>query len=87
MKKLTIKTGSEKDFFASGRRLAKSVDQGKTIKEERIISFEDPVDMLHFITSSRWALFRANNEASESITDMRNDCIGGAVKRDHDEWG
>jgi hypothetical protein len=50
MKNITIKTGSEKDFFARGRRLAKCADQGKSIQEERIISFEDQADMVRFIS-------------------------------------
>jgi hypothetical protein len=50
--KLIIKTGTEEDFFASGRRIAKAADQGKTIAKNRIISFEDPVDVMRLITET-----------------------------------
>lgn len=87
MSKLTIKTGTEEDFFARGRRLAKAADQGKTIAEERIISFEDPADVMKLITATRLALFRAVKEAPGSITDIaaRLHRDRSAVKRDLDE--
>lgn len=87
MNKLTIKTGTEEDFFVRGRRLAKAADQGKTIAEERIISFEDPVDVMKLITATRLALFRAVKEAPGSITDIaaRLHRDRSAVKRDLDE--
>ncbi len=87
MTKLIIKTGTEKDFFARGRRLAKAADDGKVIAEERIISFEDPADMMKLITATRLALFRAVKEAPGSITDIaaRLHRDRSAVKRDLDE--
>lgn len=87
MNKLIIKTGHEEDFFARGRRLAKVVDQGKIIAEERIISFEDPADLMKLITATRLALFRAVKQAPGSITDIaaRLHRDRSAVKRDLDE--
>ena len=70
MPKLTIKTGTEKDFFARGRRLAKAADRGEPIPAERIISFEDPADVMKLITVTRLALFRAVKESPGSITDI-----------------
>jgi hypothetical protein len=46
MTKLTIKTGTEEDFFKRGRQLAKTADRGEQLPDERIISFEDPADMM-----------------------------------------
>lgn len=87
MTKLTIKTGTEKDFFARGRRLAKVADRGEPIPEERIISFEDPGDVMKLITVTRLALFRAVKDAPGSITDIaaRLHRDRSAVKRDLDE--
>ena len=87
MTKLTIKTGTEKDFFARGRRLAKAADRGEPIPAERIISFEDPADVMKLITVTRLALFRAVKEAPGSITDIaaRLHRDRSAVKRDLDE--
>ena len=87
MTKLTIKTGTEKDFFARGRRLAKAADRGEPIPAERIISFEDPADVMKLITTARLALFRAVKEMPGSITQIseRLHRDRSAVKRDIDE--
>ncbi len=87
MSKLTIKTGTEKDFFARGRQLAKAVDRGQAIPAERIVSFEDPADVIKLITATRLALFRAVKEAPGSITEIaaRLHRDRSAVKRDLDE--
>lgn len=87
MTKLTIKTGTQEDFFARGRRLAKAIDRGQSIPEERIVSFEDPADVIKLITATRLALFRAVKESPGSITDIaaRLHRDRSAVKRDLDE--
>ena len=87
MTKLTIKTGTEEDFFKRGRQLAKAADRGEQLPDERIISFEDPADVMKLITVTRLALFRAVKEAPGSITDIaaRLHRDRSAVKRDLDE--
>ncbi len=87
MSTLTIKTGTEKDFFARGRRVAKAADRSLPVPEERILSFEDPADIMKLITASRLALFRAVKETPGSITDIatRLNRDRSAVKRDLDE--
>ena len=42
MTKLIIKTGTEEDFFARGRRLAKAADRGKAPSKRCAPNFEDP---------------------------------------------
>ncbi len=87
MTKLTIKTGTEKDFFRRGHQLAKAADRGERLPEERIISFEDPADVMKLITTARLALFRAVKEMPGSITQIseRLHRDRSAVKRDVDE--
>ena len=46
MTRLTIKTGTAEDFFKRGRQLAQAADRGEPLPDERIISFEDPADMI-----------------------------------------
>jgi len=41
MKTLTIKSGSEEDFFRRGQVVARLADEGKAMPEECLISFED----------------------------------------------
>lgn len=87
MTKLTIKTGTEEDFFTRGRQLAKAADRGELIPNERIISFEDPADVIKLITTARLALLRAVKEMPGSITQIseRLHRDRSAVKRDIDE--
>jgi predicted transcriptional regulator len=87
MTKLTIKTGTEEDFFKRGRELARAADRGEPLPDERILSFEDPADMMKLITSARLALFRAVKEMPGSITEIseRLHRDRSAVKRDVDE--
>mgnify|MGYP003592522182 CR=1 FL=1 len=87
MTQLTITTGTQEDFFARGRRLAQAADRGQAIAQERVVSFEDPADVVKLITATRLALFRAVKEAPGSITDIaaRLHRDRSAVKRDLDE--
>ena len=87
MTQLTIKTATEDDFFKRGRRLARAADRGEPIPEERIVSFEDPADVMKLMTATRLALFRAVKETPGSITEIaaRLQRDRSAVKRDLDE--
>lgn len=87
MTKLTIKTGSEEDFFSRGRLLARAADRGEQLPDERVISFEDPAEVMRLVTAARLALFRAVKEMPGSITQIseRLHRDRSAVKRDVDE--
>lgn len=87
MTKLTIKTGTEEDFFRRGRVLARAADRGEQLPDERIISFEDPADVMKLITAARLAVFRVVKEMPGSITEIseRLHRDRSAVKRDVDE--
>ena len=87
MTKLTLKTGTEDDFFKRGRQLAKAADRGEPLPDERIVSFEDPADVMKLITTARLALFRAVKDRPGSITQIseRLHRDRSAVKRDVDE--
>lgn len=86
MTQLTIKTGSEEDFFRRGRQLAKAADSGHALPDAYIISFEDPADVIKLITSARLALLRAVKAMPGSITQIseRLHRDRSAVKRDID---
>ncbi len=87
MTKLTLKTGTEQGFFKRGRQLARIADRGEPLPDERIVSFEDPADVMKLITATRLALFRAVKEMPGSITQIseRLHRDRSAVKRDVDE--
>jgi predicted transcriptional regulator len=87
MSKLTIKTGTEEEFFKRGRRLAQAADRGEALPEENVVSFEDPADVVKLMTTARLALFRTVKEMPGSITQIseRLHRDRSAVKRDVDE--
>lgn len=84
---LTIKTGTEADFFRRGRQLAQAAEKGEALPDERVLSFEDPADVMKLITTARLALFRAIKEMPGSITQISEGLHRdrSAVKRDVDE--
>lgn len=87
MTNLMIKTGTEEDFFKRGHQLARAADRGERLPDERVISFEDPADVMKLMTEARLALFRAVKDAPGSITNIaeRLHRDRSAVKRDVDE--
>ena len=84
--KLTLTTGTDRDFFKRGRDLARKLDSRDKVPAETIITYEDPEELLELITRARINLLRAVNEEPGSITDIahRLHRDRSAVKRDID---
>jgi len=82
----TVTTGPIEDFFKQGREIARKLDRGERVEPVRIISFEDPDDMLELLTHGRVELFRAIKSKPGSIADIarRLHRDRSAVKRDVD---
>ena len=77
MSKVMVKLQGPGEFFASGRKIAKLADAGRRIPRRQVIAFEDPGDLLRFLTPARMALFRAIKSRPGSIT-----AIAARVRRD-----
>lgn len=84
--KLTITTGTEREFFERGKEFARKLDRGERVRPESVISFEDPEDLLELVTAARVDLFRAVKEEPGSIAEIarRLHRDRSAVKRDVD---
>ena len=87
MKNITLKAGTEQDFFQRGKTLARLADAGKQLPEERTVSFEDPGELLRLLTVSRLDVFRSVKDEPGSITFLagRLHRERSAVKRDVDQ--
>jgi len=85
--KLTITTGTEKDFFDRGTEFARKLDRGERVEPECVISFEDPQELLELVTTARMNLFKSVKEEPGSIADIarRLHRDRSAVKRDVDK--
>lgn len=85
--KLTITTGTERDFFERGKEFARKLDRGARVEPECIVSFEDPQELLELVTTARMNLFKAVKEEPGSIAEIarRLHRDRSAVKRDVDK--
>jgi predicted transcriptional regulator len=85
--KLTITTGTEKDFFERGKEFARKLDKGEKVEPECIISFEDPQELIELVTIARMNLFKTVKEEPGSIAEIarRLNRDRSAVKRDVDK--
>lgn len=86
MNRFIIKTGTEEDFFKRGFQLAKALDNGKTTRQQTILTFEDPVDLMKLLSTARLNLFKEIKREPGSITRIaeRIKRDRSAVKRDID---
>jgi len=75
-----IRTGNLEGFFKRGREFAK-------LAAERTITYEDPEEPAHILTTAKIARFRAIKAHPDSITDIaaRLKRDRNAVKRDIDD--
>ena len=82
-----ITTGTEKDFFERGKKIARKLDQGESVEPECVISFEDPQELLELVTTARMNLFRSVKAEPGSIAEIarRLHRDRSAVKRDVDK--
>lgn len=67
---VTVKTESRDDFFARGKHISRMLDKGKKIPSLRIISFEDPKDLIAFLTKTKQALLAALRKKPDSISGL-----------------
>lgn len=73
MKKILITQGTDEDFFARGKALAKRLDRRERIGARDVaatITFEDIADLLHALTPARLELIRVVKSEPGSITSL-----------------
>lgn len=75
-KSILIKTGSIDQFFDNLKNTMRVVDQGKRIKPSYTFVFEDPSEMLRFLSETKINLIKAIRRHPDSITN-----IAKAIKR------
>lgn len=70
MKKVTITTGTESDFFVRGRLISKAADAGETFEQELILTFEDFEDLRKLISPARLNLLRSIMKEPATIAEI-----------------
>jgi predicted transcriptional regulator len=58
------------DFFARGKETARLLDQKKPLTPRRIISFEDPEDLMMFLTKNKLKLIASLRKKPNSMSGL-----------------
>jgi predicted transcriptional regulator len=67
---LRIKTGTVDEFFANTKHAMRAADKNEPIPESHTLMFEDPLDMLNFLTVSKIKLINNIRNHPDSITNI-----------------
>ena len=84
MKRAIVKVGTAREFFKCGRNYGQRVRAGERLPESRLITFEDPVDMMRILSPGKLKLLRAVKAHPGSIGSLasRLGRDGSAVTRE-----
>ncbi len=75
-RKITVKTGTSIEFMHKVKYLMCTIDQGKSIMSSQTLTFEEPGEMLAFLSKARIKLIKEIRKSPASITK-----IAQSVKR------
>jgi predicted transcriptional regulator len=75
-KSLKVKTGKSEEFFEKVKKVMRDADKNKPIEGSYTLTFEDPKEMLHFLTDKKINLIKAIRKHPDTITN-----IAKAIKR------
>lgn len=59
MQRTTVRVGTAREFFERGRNYAKRARLGQRLPVSRLITFEDPADMMRVLSPAKLQLLRA----------------------------
>jgi predicted transcriptional regulator len=68
----TIGIGTEADFFARGRKIARLADAGEPLPFERTVTMEEFSELAQFMSPGRLALIQQVREHEGTITELAN---------------
>lgn len=68
-----VKTETVDEFFMRGKAIAKHLDKGEKPTFQRVVSFEDPEDLVKFLTQTKRALLAAIRKKPKSISSLANE--------------
>jgi predicted transcriptional regulator len=71
---LKVKTGSVDEFFSTVGSVMRSADKGDVIKPRiKTLIFEDPMEMLHFLSTAKLKLINRIRQQPDSISNLAKD--------------
>lgn len=69
-KNIIIKTGTADEFMARAKDIMRAADKKEAIQPSHTLIFEDPTEMLHFLSRTKVALINAIRKHPDSITNI-----------------
>src|SRR5438552_2299011 len=70
IKAVTVKTGTVEEFFASAKAVMRAADKSEPIEKRYTLMFEDPTEMLHFLSATKIKLINSIRKHPDSITNI-----------------
>lgn len=68
---LKVKPGSVEEFFSTVKSVMRSADKGEAIKPHiKTLTFEDPMEMLHFLSTLKIKLINRIRQHPDSISNL-----------------
>ncbi|CAN5262961.1 HTH domain-containing protein [soil metagenome] len=67
---LTIKTASADEFMLHVKNIMRAADRGEPVPATQTLSFEEPSEMLHFLSETKIKLIDAIRKHPDSITNI-----------------
>lgn len=67
---VTVKTGRAEDFLARVKHVMRAADQGKALPASHTVIFEDPSEMLQFLSAARLRLIQCIRQGPGSIAEL-----------------
>lgn len=86
--KAIVKTGAVEDFFSTVESVMRSADEGKKIiPKSKTLIFENPIEMLHFLSTAKITLINRIRQRPDTIKNLAKDTHRkeSAVSRDINE--
>jgi|GEM_PF-3312287 len=70
LKRVLIKTGSIDQFFDNLKNTMRAADKGRRLKRSYKFTFEDPLEMLQFLSETKINLIKIIRRRPDSITNI-----------------
>lgn len=68
---IVVTNGTVDEFFSRVKKLAQQIDRGEILESSHTITFEDPNDMIKFLSPKKMAVIKAiKSHPANTITDL-----------------
>ena len=70
LKNITIKTGTTEEFMARVKSIMRAADKKESIQPSQTLIFEEPAEMLHFLSETKVKLLKTIRQNPDSVTNI-----------------